>query len=165
MFARPFAPAPARALLLSGLLGASLFGLVSCGKEEDEEASVPLAATYDSLWANLFGGRCGTCHAPGKDSGTDGGPDLSTKDGFYAALVGKKGSDYPDWETFSNNRKDCLTFQFIKPNDAANSLVPAVLDTSAAPCTVLDHQETGRVTTTSEIVTLLKEWINKGASR
>lgn len=164
MFSRPFAPA--RALFLYGMLAASLFGLVSCGKEdEDETASVPLAATYESLWSNLFSGRCNTCHAPGKNLETANGPDMSTKDSFYAALVNKKGSDYPQWETFSNNRESCASFNFIKPNDAAGSMVVGVLDIDNAPCTVLDHQETGKVSTTSEIVTLLKDWINKGAAR
>ncbi len=153
--------------LARGVFFVLLIGLASCGKEEDdEELTVPLAATYDSMWANVFSGRCNTCHAPGKDSGTAGGPDMSTKDSFYTQLVGKKGSDYPAWDTFVKNRDSCKSFEFINEGAADQSLLVSVLSDSAPVCTVKNHLEGPQnVVMSAQVFTLLKEWINKGAPR
>jgi hypothetical protein len=149
---------------------ASLLGmLMACGEDKKEAEVVVASPDFNSLWTTMFENRCSSCHAPAAGNlQTKGGPDLSTQDKFYAALVDKKGSDYDTWETFQRNRADCASVSFISSGDASNSMVVAVLDSSVSPCRVLNHISAGHITKTvasDANLAALKEWINAGAKR
>jgi|GEM_PF-2523872 hypothetical protein len=145
--------------------------LTACGDDKKDEPKIVTASpNFDSLWTTVFENRCSTCHSPAAgNEQTRGGPDLSTKETFYAALVGKVGRDYPDWTTFTKNRGTCASVSFIKAGDAANSMVVAILDSSVAPCRVYDHVDTGQVpketVATPGNIAALKQWINTGAAQ
>jgi len=142
------------------------FVLVSACSHEDEKTKTTTEATYDSLWNNVFADRCGTCHGVTTKSETLGGPDMRTKDAFYANLVNKKGNDYPDWYTFQSIRSDCLSYSFIAPGLPAKSLIVAVFDPASAPCTVKSHTESPQsIPLSSEDLASLKTWITNGASK
>lgn len=140
--------------------------LTRCGSLEDlvEVPDTP----YGELWSELFN-RCGACHGV-SSAGTEGGPDLTTLDATHRNLVGKRGNDYPDWDTFFNNRPDCETIPFIAPGNPNNSLVVAILDDTVAdglaPCVPSDH--TGppmRISASAETMSKLRDWISDGAPR
>jgi hypothetical protein len=146
------------------------FVLVSACSKEDEKTTTTTTttteATYDSLWNNVFADRCGTCHGVTTKSETFGGPDMRTKDSFYANMINKKGTDYPEWDTFQNNRADCLSFSFIAPGLPGKSLLVAVFDPASAPCTVKSHTESPQsIPLSSEDLASLKTWITNGASK
>jgi hypothetical protein len=141
--------------------------LISCSSEDKSETAATLAP-YDDLWTNVFSKQCGTCHGPGTDSKTAGGPDLRTSEKFYEQLVGKTGDDYPDWDTYQKNRADCLSFNFIKASSAAESVVMAILDTSVSldGCTIKSHLDAPQSVSISDAYkTKLKTWINDGAKK
>lgn len=154
--------------LVTRVLACSSFALlISCGGSEDSDSTAAVSANFDSLWSNVFEVRCAGCHAPGAgNSQTSGGPDLSTKDGFYTAFFNVKGSAYPSWTTFKNNRADCLDKAFIAPSNAGASLLVGIFDPANAPCTVVDHREPPQsVPMTTDTLAALKAWINAGATR
>ncbi len=93
---------------------------------------------------------------------------MQSADAFYSALVGKKGSDYDNWNTFQDTRPGCVNVSFIEASSANTSMVTAVLDSSVSisGCTVKYHRESPQnVCITSANLTKLKEWINAGATR
>ena len=126
-------------------------------------------ATYSNLWNSTFS-SCGVnCHSPSAADGTENGPDLSSKGGFYANLVGKTvNKDYPDWANFKNG--NCNDIPFIQPGDAAGSTVVTSLiesySVNQTSCTssynlhVVEHVEI----TDSEIQNALVDWITEGAA-
>jgi len=165
-----------RSLVLPSLCSLFLaFILNGCGSSKEEapktcEESQPTVAkaSFSDLYTTVFSPQCGACHGPGTNSGTLGGPDLRTEDGFYNSLVGKKGTDYPQWSTLQKNRESCLAFDFIKANAADESLVVAVLDaaTQLSGCEIKFHREVPQnICITTPNLAKLKEWINAGALR
>lgn len=137
--------------------------VVGCGTDTKEDATTS-ASTYDKLWDSTFS-RCGSCHGAGS-SDTLGGPDLGSKSTFRDALVGKKGSDYPDWQTFQVNRESCLAISFIAASDSARSLVVAIFDSAVASalCEVKAHDQAPQsVTMSDSTLATLKQWIDEGA--
>jgi len=139
--------------------------LISCGSSNDSKGTSS-DANFQSLWTNTFEPRCGTCHGVSSNIDTVGGPDMRTQDAFHSGLVSKKGSDYPNWETFQNLRADCLNYAFVSPGNPSQSLLVAIFDSSVTPCTVKNHGEPPQSTSiTSDQLTLLKTWITNGAAR
>ena len=125
--------------------------------------------TYNQLWNDEFK-SCGTnCHNPSAPDGTENGPDLSDIDGFYANLINKSISDYPNWITGSS----CDNTPFINPNNAAKStIVSGLVETystdisGTADCpttTSFNIHEVNNVTYSDS--TAVVEWINSGASK
>ncbi len=151
---------------LRGLLASSWILLISCGSSEDSaKTDTKVTATYASLWTNLFSSSCVGCHGPGKDQGTINGPDMRTQDSFFAQVVGKKTSDYPDWASVQK-KADCDGKYLIQAGNAADSLVVGVLDADNAPCTLVDHSQSPQlVKYTADTLAALKEWINAGATK
>jgi hypothetical protein len=156
------------------LLASSMLLLLSCGKEE-KTADSPCAsadaivadASFSSLWTNVFSGRCGSCHGVTSNTGTLGGPDMRTKEAFYAQVVGKTINDYKAWDQAQNIRAGCLDTPLVKDSDAANSLVVAVLDPSVtiAGCTIKSHKEAPQsICISNGSLVNLKKWINNGAA-
>lgn len=153
--------------------------LTGCGGSSDN-ATTPVAGSCDSsqkavatasfaeLYTNVFGPQCGACHGAGTNTGTAGGPNMKTADSFYAEVVGKKGTDYPDWDTYQKNREGCLTYDLINKGSAAQSVVTSILDSSVSlsGCTVKYHRDSPQsVCITAGNLSKLKEWMNAGASR
>jgi cytochrome c5 len=167
------------ALLPSLFSGLVFLLLNSCGSSSDEAAppavnscessqAAVTAATFNELYTKVLGSQCAACHGPGNDSGTAGGPDMRTADKFYEQVVGKKGSDYPDWDTFQKNREGCLAYDLINKGSAAESVLVSVLDRSVKPsgCDVKVHLDVPQsVCITTGNLAKLKEWINAGAPR
>jgi hypothetical protein len=143
-----------------------LMGVLSCGKKDATTDYNDADANFESLWTNVFSDRCGTCHGVTSNSNTLGGPDMRSKESFYTNLVNKTGADYPNWDALQINRADCLSYAFIKPGQAQQSLVVAVFDSSVAPCIVKSHltppQSLG---ISAGSLTSLKSWISNGAGR
>lgn len=148
-------------------------GLSACGSDKKEEDTSPCAsanaivadATYASLWANVFSGRCGSCHGVAA-TGTVGGPDMRTRDTFYAQLFGKTINDYQDWDQAQITVKDCLTTPLINAGKSSESLVVAVLDpTVLANCGVKPHREQPpqNICISNGSLAALKKWIDNGA--
>lgn len=157
------------------VLGLS-FLLTHCGGDSKDSAATSnscdtsqasvAAATYSELWDNVFKSQCGSCHGPGTDTKTVGGPDMRTKDKFHSELVEKTGNDYPEWDTYQKNRADCLDFNFIKSGSSKDSVVTAVLDDSIklSGCTIKSHIDAPQsVCLTASNKSKLKEWIDDGA--
>lgn len=159
-----------------------LFLLISCGDKDDSKEAVGCDATqaavssasYSELWTKVFSTQCKACHGNADAQGTEGGPDMTTADLFYSGLVGKKGTDYNDWDTFQNNRVTsggggCGPSYFIEAGSASTSMVVAVLDpaTTIAGCSPLkSHVEAPQnICITAGNLAKLKEWINAGASK
>ena len=155
--------------------------LASCGDSGDQESggsggnaggggnSGGVQATYSSLWDSTFN-SCGVnCHSPAAADGTENGPDLSSKGGFYTNLVGKTvNKDYPNWANFKNS--NCNDIPFIKPGDAAGSTVVTSLiesysinQTSCVSSYNL-HVVNNVEITDSQIQNALVQWINDGAA-
>lgn len=137
--------------------------LLRCGSDEKKSAT-----KFDQLYNSLFN-QCGACHGIGF-ADTEGGPDLTSKDKVYENLVGKKGSDFPDWNQFKAIRQACANIPFINPGKANSSLVVAIFDNQIAdsldPCVVADHTSGVQLINISPAtLALLKEWINEGAPR
>jgi hypothetical protein len=157
-----------------GLSLVFVLGLSACGSDKKEEDTSPCAsanaivadASYASLWANVFSGRCGTCHGAAA-TGTLGGPDMRTKDAFYAQVVGKTINDYPDWDQAQVTKVGCLDTPLIKAGKSSESLVVAVLDASAVTigCTVQPHREQPpqNICISNGSLAALKKWIDNGA--
>ena len=150
--------------------------LSSCGSSADPVAGATCdtsqatvaTASFDALWTTVFAPQCGACHGAGTNSGTLGGPDLRTADAFFSGIVGKKGTDYADWDTLQKNREGCLDYELIKAGSASQSVVVAVLDSSVslAGCTIKSHRDAPQsVCITASNLTKLKEWIDAGATR
>jgi hypothetical protein len=160
-------------------LGLTLFILASCGGSNSSDAPVAgtcdssqatvASATFDELWTKVFSNQCGSCHGVTTDSSTRGGPNLKTADAFYTALVGKKASDYLEWDTYQDNRQGCHNYQFIRPESANQSVITAILDSSVSlpGCTVKYHRNESpqNVCITDANLVKLAEWINAGAAR
>jgi hypothetical protein len=143
---------------------ASVVLLSACSQED--KAKTTTEATYDSLWTNVFADHCGSCHGVMTNSNTLGGPDMRTKDAFYANMINKKGTDYPEWDTFQTNRSDCMSFPFISAGLPERSLIVAIFDPSSAPCTVKSHRESPQsISLSSDDLASLKTWITNGASK
>jgi len=163
-----------RQTLKVGLSFILILGLSACGSDKkSEEDTTPCAsanaivaeATYASLWTNVFSGRCGTCHGVGA-TGTAGGPDMRTKEAFYANLVGKTVNDYADWDQAQITLGSCLTTPLINSGKSSESLVVAVLDAAAVSvgCTVKPHKEPPQnVCISNGSLANLKKWIDNGA--
>lgn len=158
--------------LLSLLLLVSLW---SCGSSSDKtEDTSPCAAansivaeaTYSSLWSNVFSGRCGTCHGAAA-TGTLDGPDMRTKEAFYANVVGKATTDYKDWDDANITLKDCLSTAFIKPGSSAQSVVVGTLDaTVSLGCTPKPHKDPPQnICISNGSLAALKKWIDNGAAQ
>jgi hypothetical protein len=157
-----------------GLSLVFILGLSACGSDKKEEDTSPCAAanaivaeaSYASLWANVFSGRCGTCHGATDNTGTLGGPDMRTKDAFHAQLVGKTVNDYLDWNQAQITMKDCLDTPLINAGKSAQSMVVAVLDPSVnVGCAVKAHREEPpqNVCISNGSLAALKKWIDNGA--
>lgn len=156
-----------------GLTLVFILGLSSCGSDKKEEDTSPCAATnaivaeanYASLWANVFSGRCGTCHGA-QATGTLGGPDMRTKEAFYEQLVGKTINSYPNWDQAQDTKVGCLDVPLINAGNSAASLVVAVLDPSlSVGCTVQPHREQPpqNICISNGSLAALKKWIDNGA--
>ncbi len=166
-------------MIRSFVTGLSLLALVSCGgSSSDDEApeagtcessqTAVTTASFDQLWTHVFSKQCTACHGVASDTQTANGPDMQTADAFYTSLVGKKGTDYPNWRTFQDNRERCESSSFIQSGNANLSMVTAVLDSSVTlgECRVKYHVESPQnVCITAGNLAKLKEWINAGAAR
>ena len=151
-------------LLYRVLALVAIIALNACGNDDSSKTSTG-DADYATLWTDVFSTRCGSCHGA-SNTDTLGGPDMRTQDAFHSGMVGKKGSDYPDWDTFQNNRADCMNVPFISAGNPSQSLLVAIFDNSVAPCTVKNHTEPPQsIALTSAQLTTLKTWITNGASR
>ena len=143
---------------------ASIITLNACGNDDSSTTSAG-DADYTLLWTDVFATRCGSCHGAG-NTDTLSGPDMRTQDSFHSGMVSKKGTDYPDWDTFQTNRADCLNVPFISPANPSQSLVVAIFDSTVTPCTVKSHTEPPQsIAITSTQLTTLKNWITNGANR
>jgi cytochrome c5 len=163
-----------RQTLKVGLCLILILGFSACDSDKTAEkdtspcasADVIVAeATYASLWANVFSGRCGSCHGVAA-TGTAGGPDMRSKAAFYANLVDKTVNDYADWEQAQITLGSCLTTPLIKAGKSSESLVVAVLDAAAVPldCTVKPHKDPPlSVCISNGSLANLKKWIDNGA--
>jgi hypothetical protein len=162
-----------RSVFKVGLSLVFVLGLSACGSDKKEEDTSPCAAanaivadaTYASLWANVFSGRCGSCHGVADNTGTLGGPDMRTKEVFHRQLVGKTIRNYDDWNQAQNNVK-CLDTPLINAKNSAESLVVAVLDPTVLPdCGVKPHRqaEPQNVCISNGSLAALKKWIDNGA--
>lgn len=150
--------------LRRGLALACLLTFVACGNDDSEKSSGG-TSEYTALWNDVFSVRCGSCHGVAA-IGTQGGPDMRTKDAFYDGMFNKKGSDYPNWDTFQNNRENCNPVAFISPGKPSESMLVAIFDSSVTPCTVINHKEPDQsIPLTSAQLTSLKTWITNGATR
>ena len=126
---------------------------------------------YEEVWDSSLSSCSANCHSPeGTGFGLEKGPDMSSKDKFYANVVGKTvATDYPEWLRTG----DCDSVQLIKTGDATNSLVVAslvqsVADTLAASenCTIATSLHTQNKVTVSETAWAdLVKWINDGAPK
>jgi mono/diheme cytochrome c family protein len=114
--------------LMRLLAAVYLVTLTACGKD-DEKTEPETNAQFNSLWSDVFATRCGSCHGV-SNTDTLNGPDMRTQDAFHSGLVNKKGTDYPDWDTFQTNRVDCLNIPFISPGNPSQSLIVAIFDDS-----------------------------------
>ncbi len=151
-------------MLCRVLILASIITFNACGNDDSTKNSTA-DADYTMLWTDVFATRCGSCHGAG-NTDTLGGPDMKTQDSFHSGMVSKKGSDYPDWDTFQTNRADCLNVPFISPGNPSQSLVVAIFDSTVTPCTVKSHTEPPQsIAITSTQLTTLKNWITNGANR
>jgi hypothetical protein len=150
--------------LFVGSLMLALIQLSSCGSKD---TTATTASAYDTLWTNVFDGKCKDCHGVTNNTKTFGGPDMRTKDTFYSNLVAKKGSDYPDWDTFQSVRSSCNTASFIAKGDATNSLVATIFqDSPTVPCVVKSHMTPEQsLTISADNLASLKSWINSGAAQ
>lgn len=116
--------------------------------------------TYDSLWTNVFH-NCGSCH---DGSGPNaGGPDVTSKDKFYAAYVGKA----PGANWLNSNCKDIMIIATGNPDQ---SLLLASLDKSYHEKLVecqsrYEAHNEAKVTLKDEEVTALVQWIKDGAKK
>ncbi|HFD86354.1 MAG TPA: hypothetical protein ENJ35_01610 [Gammaproteobacteria bacterium] len=143
---------------------ALVLGLAGCA----DDTSGTSEPTYTSLWNSTFS-SCGVnCHAPGVSDGTENGPDLRTKAGFYANLVGKNvNNDYPAWASFKSG--NCNNIDFITPGDAARSTVVTSLVESFSinqtSCTSSFNLHAVNKITISDKQTIdaLVSWVNAGA--
>jgi hypothetical protein len=153
---------------------ALVLALVSCGGDATKTAdsapcasadAITAAATYDSLWTNVFENRCGTCHGSAS-TGTEDGPDLRTKAGFLSNLVSKTAANYGTWTELASKSK-CLALSLIDPNNSKKSLVVGVLDPSTtlpSECVVSNHKIAPQnICISSGSLTNLKAWIDGGA--
>lgn len=146
------------------LILASIFTFNACGNDDSANTSTG-DADFNLLWSDVFATRCGSCHGAG-NTDTMGGPDMRTQDSFHSGMVSKKGTDYPDWDTFQTNRADCLNVPFISPGSPSQSLVVAIFDSTVTPCNVKSHTEPPQsIDLTSTQLTTLKNWITNGANR
>jgi hypothetical protein len=142
----------------------AVLALNACGNDDSSKTSTG-DANYNQLWTDVFSTRCGSCHGA-SNTDTLGGPDMRTQDAFHSGMVGKKGSDYPDWDTFQTNRADCLDVPFISAGNPSQSLLVAIFDNSVAPCNVKSHTEPPQsIALTSTQLATLKNWITNGAAR
>lgn len=170
---------PVKALLPSLFSGIIFLALAGCGGSS-EVATTPGAgscessqkavatASFTELYTNVFGPQCGACHGVATNSETIGGPDMRTAETFYAGVVGKKGSDYTDWDTYQKNREGCLAYDLINKGSAGQSVVTAVLDSSVSltGCTVKYHRDSPQSSCiTAGNLAKMKEWMNAGAPR
>lgn len=88
------------------------------------------APTLHTIWPGMFA-SCGIgCHNPGASDFTEMGPDFSTPDSFYAAVVGKTiKHDYPQWRDMLTS--SCSDVPLIASDSAANSLLLATINEKA----------------------------------
>lgn len=159
----------------SGLLFLAVTG---CGGSDDDDApeegscessqATVATASFNELWTNVFSKQCTGCHGIATDSTTVGGPNMQTADAFYNGMVGKRGTDYPQWRTFQDNRPGCVNTQFIQSGNANQSMITAILDSSVSisGCTVKYHGDAPQnVCITAGNLAKMKEWITAGAAR
>jgi hypothetical protein len=140
--------------------------VTSCGKEDEKKKEPETDAAFAGLWNDVFANRCGTCHGVTSNTDTLGGPDMRTQDAFHAGMVNKKGSDYPNWDTFQTNRVDCLAIPFITPGNPNQSLLVAIFDSTVKPCTIKSHTEPPQsISMSAAQLASLKSWITSGAPR
>ncbi len=164
---------------VSLILPALFLGLVlSCGSDtkKTEEAapcasadSIVAEATFASLWTNVFDARCGSCHGASA-LGTEGGPDLRTRETFLSQLKGKTvAADYKDWFTARSNLDDeCQTTPIIKAEAASASLLVAIFDATAVSlkCKVKAHKLAPQnICISNGSLANLKKWIDNGAAQ
>jgi hypothetical protein len=146
--------------VISALMFSFTFCLAGC----DATDSTGGDSAFDALHSKLFN-RCGSCHGSGS-SDTAGGFDLTSQSKIRPQLVGKTGSDYPDWQTFQVNREACLSYKFINAGNADESLVVAIFDTAVAAtlCEIKAHDEEPQsIDIADTTLADLKSWINDGA--
>lgn len=147
----------------------SLFWLtLSCGKEDEKKKEPETDATFAGLWNDVFANRCGTCHGVSSNIDTAGGPDMRTQDALHAGMLNKKGTDYPNWDTFQTNRGACVDVPFINPGNPNQSLLVAIFDSSVKPCStnLLIHTEPPQsIPMSAAQLASLKSWITSGAPR
>ncbi len=152
--------------LLKGLICLPLLLLISCSEDSSK-----VEATYSSLWDNRFS-SCGvTCHSDIADDGTQLGPFLVTRAGFYDNLFNKSVAvNYPAW--LAQKSGNCNTQKFIAPGNAntstlAASLIQSVSNTLKAN-TGCDssynlHVANNVEITDKDLENALINWINSGA--
>lgn len=151
-------------LLLASL---PLLFLISCSTQEDE-----VEPTFSSLWEHRFS-SCGTsCHSSNASDGTELGPDLTTKSGFYTNLVNKTvNADYPAWVAVKTS--DCNDSKFINPGDSDSSSLAASLIQSksvtlaaAESCNTAFnlHAVTNDTISDLDVAKALVDWIDAGAA-
>ncbi|MDQ7014797.1 MAG: hypothetical protein Q9N68_00265 [Gammaproteobacteria bacterium] len=146
--------------------------LGACGGGTDSVSGASQAATPTTQWdtlGNLFTtefSRCSSCHAPGKSQAA--GPDMSTPATFHRDVVGKKASDYPNWNVGSTCSQ---SVNFITAGSSLNSTLAATLDQgnsdtlSASKNCITSfsiHKANGAVLSSNGISNV-DSWIRKGA--
>jgi len=148
-------------LVSVSLVATAMFG---CAKKEEKD-------TYSYLWDNKFN-SCGlVCHNSSSSDGTENGPDLSSKDKFYANLLNRNvATNYGTWVGVRTG--NCNSAKFIRASDGnkstlASSMVQSVSVALAASencfTTYGFHRDHDVAITDPELAQALIDWINKGA--
>ncbi|QEP44558.1 hypothetical protein D5085_16305 [Ectothiorhodospiraceae bacterium BW-2] len=127
---------------------------------------------YEQMWQVLFSGCGFSCHNPMAGDFSELGPDMQTKERFYAATVAKTvAADYPAWQAVRSG--DCHQLALIHPGRADRSLVVAVMVAEVADAIASElgcevsynlHDINRYALYDSGKIALLKEWINQGAA-
>ncbi len=100
---------------------------------------------YQAIQENVFGAKCVACH------GQNGGAPRNlflTADKSYGCLVNVDSKSNPD-------------YKLVNPNNASKSLLPMVLESDGL--LHHDHADILEARTKTDLINLIKAWINNGA--
>lgn len=143
-------------------------GLVRCGGD-DSSTDGGAQTKFERIYTGLLDG-CGDCHSVNPtDSLLVGAPPMDSRNDFIN-LVNQTGADFPNWVHFQGTKANCLDIPFIKPGDSGESLLVAIFDSAVRadmdPCIPSNHIGPPYLQTrATNMLPLLKEWINEGARR
>lgn len=139
----------------------------------DDEGSTTEPGTLDRLFSYPVITSCGSCHYSGVN-----GPDLSTKDAFYATAVGKNGFNL-NWDQIGNvgsaitdTEKSCIKkHNLITPKSVKDSAIMYTVSSNyqnQTYCQSSFNYHSGAVVkaeVTGEALVDLELWIRNGAPR